>query len=46
MEYNCFATMSDNLIFNEEDVKIRRSVAAFYKQKGMPEDWKETDEKN
>ena len=43
MEDIWFATMSDNFVFNVEDVKIRRRVVAPYKQNGMPKDWEETD---
>ena len=44
MEDIWFATMSDNYIFNLEDVKIRRKVLAPYKENGKPKDWEQTED--
>lgn len=41
-----FATLSDEYVFNLEDVKIRRKVIAPYKDKGKPKDWEMTEEGN
>lgn len=42
MEDIWFATVSDNFIFNVDDVKMRRRVIAPYKVDGQPKDWMET----
>ncbi len=40
-----FATMSDDYVFNLDDVKLRRKVLAPYKDAdGNPKDWNRTDE--
>jgi len=44
MEDIWFATNSNKYTFNVEDVKIRRSVIAPYKEDGKPKDWEETKE--
>ena len=44
MEDIWFATMSDNYIFNLDDVKIRRKVLAPYKENGKPKDWEQTED--
>ena len=37
-----FATVSEDYVFNVEDVKLKRRVIAPYKQNGKPKDWNET----
>lgn len=44
MEDIWFATMSNNYIFNLDDVKIRRKVLAPYKENGKPKDWEQTED--
>lgn len=39
MEDIWFATMSDDYVFNTDDVKIRRKVIAPYRENGAPKDW-------
>lgn len=46
MEDIWFVTKSRDYIFNVEDVKVRRKVAAPYKIDGKPKDWEETDSGN
>ncbi len=46
MEDIWYATMSDEFVFNVDDVKIRRRVVAPYKVDGSPKDWEETDNGN
>jgi len=42
-----FCTMSDNFIFNVEDVKLKRRVIAPYTDsEGRPKDWEKTDKGN
>lgn len=42
MEDIWFATVSNDYIFNVNDVKIRRKVIAPYKENGKPKDWQKT----
>lgn len=46
MEDIWFATVSNDYVFNVEDVKIRRKVVAPYKTDGEPKDWEETKDGN
>jgi len=46
MEDIWYATMSDQYVFNLDDVKIRRKVIAPYRENGKPKDWKETEKGN
>lgn len=39
-----FCTMSDDYVFNVEDVKLKRKVIAPYKSNGKPKDWEQTEE--
>lgn len=39
-----FFTVSDDYVFNPEDVKLKRRVMAPYTENGKPKDWKEEDE--
>lgn len=36
--------MSDDYVFNVEDVKLKRKVIAPYKSNGKPKDWEQTEE--
>ncbi len=38
-----FATVSEDYVFNVEDVKLKRRVIAPYKQNGKPKDWDDTE---
>ena len=44
MEDIWFVSNSKEYIFNVEDVKIRRSVIAPYKEDGKPKDWEDTED--
>jgi len=39
-----FCTVSDDIYFNVEAVKLKRRVIAPYKENGLPKDWEETHE--
>lgn len=39
-----FCTVSDNYVFNEDAVKLKRKVIAPYKENGKPKDWEQTEE--
>jgi site-specific DNA-methyltransferase (adenine-specific) len=41
-----FCTLSDNYVFNIEDVKLKRKVLAPYRENGEPKDWNSEDEGN
>lgn len=42
MEDIWFASVSDDYVFNIDDVKMRRRVLAPYKHQGQPKDWENT----
>ena len=44
MEDIWFATVSDDYVFNIDDVKIRRKVIAPYRENGRPKDWVDSPE--
>ncbi len=46
MEDIWFCTLSENYVFNLQDVKIRRKVIAPYKIDGNPKDWNQTEDGN
>jgi site-specific DNA-methyltransferase (adenine-specific) len=41
-----FFTVSDDYVFNADDVKIKRKVLAPYRENGTPKDWNQSDDGN
>lgn len=46
MEDIWFVTLSNDYVFNVDDVKVRKKVIAPYRKDGKPKDWEETSDGN